>query len=408
MAYADRAADPAARRIATLDVLRGFALLGMILVHFHQKTALPASGPEELIGWVTWVGVEQKAWATFAFLFGVGFAVLLRRAESRGAPFVALYLRRLVALALFGVVAQVAFGFHILLEYAMWGVPLLLVRRWPTRSLVALAVLCALAGTIYSVASESRDRATVGPRGAEAAAKERTAAAAARWKSLKAAEETETSYAIVVAARLRHAAWMYSRPEVLVPGTNFVLFLVGLLALRRGVFDEPRRHVRLIAGATTFGLVSWAASWLLLDGLPGHFAVRDVRVPLRSGLGLVADHWLALTYVGAIVLLLAYRPAWTRRLAAFAWAGRMALTNYFVQIVLLDWLTSAYGVGLELRPLLYVVGTLLLFALEVVLSRIWLARFRFGPLEWLWRSLTYGHPQPMRPVVMPSPMHGAA
>ena len=86
-------------RLHALDILRGLALFGMILVHFHQKMRLEASGLEDLIGWGVYVLVEQKAWGTFAFLFGVGFAVLLRRLEARHAPVLPIYLRRLATLA---------------------------------------------------------------------------------------------------------------------------------------------------------------------------------------------------------------------------------------------------------------------------------------------------------------------
>src|SRR5918911_5445164 len=82
-------------RIHALDILRGLALFGMILVHFHQKTRIEVTGLEDLIGWGVYVLVEQKAWGTFAFLFGVGFAVLLRRLETRHARVVPIYLRRL-------------------------------------------------------------------------------------------------------------------------------------------------------------------------------------------------------------------------------------------------------------------------------------------------------------------------
>src|SRR5918995_3403870 len=103
-------------RLHTLDILRGLALFGMILVHFHQKMRIEVTGLEDLIGWGVWILVEQKAWGIFAFLFGVGFAVLLRRLEARHAPIVPIYLRRLAGLAVFGLIAQVGFGFHILLE----------------------------------------------------------------------------------------------------------------------------------------------------------------------------------------------------------------------------------------------------------------------------------------------------
>src|SRR5512142_3298875 len=94
----------ATERLHALDILRGLALFGMILVHFHQKTRLEVTGIEDLIPWAVWVGLEQKAWGTFAFLFGVGFAILLRRLEARGAAVVPIYLRRMATLACFGII----------------------------------------------------------------------------------------------------------------------------------------------------------------------------------------------------------------------------------------------------------------------------------------------------------------
>jgi uncharacterized protein len=179
------------------------------------------------------------------------------------------------------------------------------------------------------------------------------------------------------------------------PDVNLTLFILGLLAVRHGVLDEPRRHVRLIAGWMTFGTVSWPVSWLVLRHLPTTH-VPGADWPLEYGLGLVEDQWLCFTYIGCVVLLLAYRPAWTARLAVFGRAGWMALTNYMVQAGVLDALASRYGLGLKLRPRVYVVAAALLFAAEAAVSHAWLARYRFGPLEWLWRMLTYARLQLLR------------
>jgi uncharacterized protein len=367
-------------RIHALDILRGLALFGMILVHFHQKMRLDATGLEDLIGWGVYVLVEQKAWGTFAFLFGVGFAVLLRRLEARGAPVTRIYLRRLGTLALFGVVAEVGFGFQILTAYAAWGLALLVLRRWSTPALVASAVVAAaarpLAGT-FGVPSPWM-------AGARPALRQAVEAAA-----------QQGSYATLLAARwdlfigdLPHG-W-----TDLLPDTNLALFTLGLLAVRCGIVDQPARHVRLIAGWMSFGVVSWALSWLVLRNLPvtGRPGLDQA---LSVGFGLVQDQWLCLAYIGAILLLLAYRPGWTRRLAPVGQAGRMALTNYMVQAALLDLLASGYGWGLRLRPYLYAPASLLCFAAVAASSVAWLRRYRFGPLEWVWRTVTYAAPQPL-------------
>lgn len=361
-ATATRRSGPIApnERIQALDIIRGFALFGMILVHFHQKMRLETSGVEDLIPWGVWIFVEQKAWGTFALLFGAGFAILLRRLERRGAGVVPIYLRRLATLALFGVIAEVGFGFHILFAYACWGLVLLVVRQWPARALLAAAAGAAAAKPVV---------AQLLPQAAGAAAH-----AAALSKAVDAAA-VQGSYAALLSDRwaLFAASFPPAWRDVL-PDSNLALFIVGLLAVRMRVFDEPLRHVRLISVWMAFGCVSWALAW---------------TAPIGSGLGIIQDQWLCFTYVGAIVLLLAYRPWWTSRLAIAGFAGRMALTNYMVQAMVLDALSSGYGAHLKLRPFVYLPAAVLLFAAVALASRAWLKRFAFGPLERAWRLATY-------------------
>jgi len=301
-------------RIVALDILRGLALFGMIIVHFHQTMELPATGREDLVGWIVWIGVETKAWAAFAFLFGASFAIFLRRAESRGLDVVPLFLRRMLALGILGAVLQFGFGFAILLDYAVWGVVLLLVRKWPTRALLVLA----LAATLWTGA-----------------------------------------YAVI------HLAL-----------SSLVLIILGFLSIRHGVLENPRAHLRLIVGVMIFGFVSWATWWLFLW-----------NSELESGFGIVRDQWLGLTYTGAVLLLLEYRPVWKKRLESFGITGRMALTNYVLQ-VLFFW-TLGKHLGIKIRPYFELPASIALFMILVLLSRFWLARHRYGPLERMWRSVTF-------------------
>ena len=369
------------QRIHALDILRGLALFGMILVHFHQKMRLEATGLEDLIGWAVYVLVEQKAWGTFAFLFGVGFAVLLRRLEARGAPVTRIYLRRLGSLALFGVVAEVGFGFQILTAYAAWGLALLVLRRWSNRALLAAAAAAAAAVPL------ARAVGVPSPwmAGARPALRQAVEAAAQHG-----------SYAALLSARWNlFVGYLPHGWTDLLPDTNLALFILGLLAVRCGIVDHPTRHVRLIAGWMSFGAVSWALSWLVLRNLP-ETGRPGLDQALAVGFGLVQDQWLCFAYIGAVLLLLAYRPGWTARLAPVGQAGRMALTNYMVQAALLDLLASDYGVGLRLRPYIYAAVSLLCFAVVAAASVAWLRRYRFGPLEWVWRTLTYAEAQPLR------------
>ncbi|HET8549862.1 MAG TPA: DUF418 domain-containing protein, partial [Bryobacteraceae bacterium] len=123
---------------------------------------------------------------------------------------------------------------------------------------------------------------------------------------------------------------------------------------------------------------------LLAIQMIGHFAIPAISA-----------------FYGSSVLLLAIRDEWKARLAPFGAVGRMALTNYVMQSVVLAnlfWLTGLYG---RVGPAIGLIPTFLLYAGQVKFSVWWLERYRFGPAEWLWRSLTYGQKQPMRRIASP-------
>ena len=376
-----------ADRIATLDILRGFALLGMIVVHVHQN--FRPSTPEDLrafgetgVGYVVWMGLEQKAWGTFALLFGAGFAVLMRRAEQRGAPVVAFYLRRLATLALMAIALDAFTGFTVLLDYAIWGVPLLFIRKWPTTLLFAIAVFSASAFTFRPLAVTVHDWTTLGKEGADRAMM-------ARMQRSRTPPAPPQSYTDLIANRLQTMRRRVTNGTILIPNSSFALFIIGLLAVRRGIFDDPRRHLRAIVVFMLIGAASWLLFWWALPLVPTAFAPRMMGMLMQTGFGIASDQWLAFTYIGALILLLTFRPEWTRRLASFGIAGRMALTNYVLQCIVIAVLASPFGLGLHLRPYYYLLGAILLFTASVTLSRMWLSRFRYGPLEWGWRSATY-------------------
>ena len=377
----------AGERIDALDILRGLALFGMILVHFHQRTRREVHGFEDLIGWAVYVLVEQKAWGTFAFLFGSGFGILLRRLEARHVRVTPVYLRRLAMLAIFGIIADICFGFRILFSYACSGLVLFVIRRWRTRALLVAAAVSACARPVAAEITAWYGWWT----GAAPAGD----AGAALRQSIEAAAQ-QSDYFKVLAARW--ALFAGSFPHTwrdLLPDINLALFILGFLAVRHHVLDEPTRHAKLITRWMTFGAVSWALSWLLLPHLPA-MPAPGAGWPLADGLGLIHDQWLCLTYIGGVVLLLAFRPAWTDRLAVFGDAGRLALTNYMLQAAVLDVLASGYGFALNLRPSVYAPAAVVFFGAEAAASRAWLTRYRFGPLEWLWRTVTYARFQPLR------------
>ena len=371
-------------RILSLDILRGLALFGMFVVHFHARSTEPG-GLEDLLRTLIWRLVESKSHGTFALLFGAGFAIQLRTAERRNRPFTAIYLRRLAVLLLFGVAAHAFFGFNVLVGYAVWGVPLLLIRKWSTRALIVTASLSMASVGLYHLAYQRYLLRHGGPAAIEAAY-ESARAVASTVNGARALAERQDSYAALIAARLAHMAWFYRQPFFFMPGATLTLFLTGVLLVRHGVFENPLAHSRVLTFLGAFGLVSWlAANWLLERGGPDLLFL------------VFHDQWLAFTYVSVALFLLARWPSLIGRLAPVGNAGRMALTNYLLQIATLDLLFSGYAIGMgQIRPVVGVSAALTCFAAEVLLSTIWLARFRVGPAEWVWRSLTYGRLQPLR------------
>jgi uncharacterized protein len=368
-------------RIQSLDVLRGMALLGMFVVHFHQRSTEPG-GIDDVVRTLVWRLVESKSHGMFALLFGAGFAILLRRAEASGRAFATLYLRRLVVLAAFGFAAHLLFGFNVLLGYALWGVPLLLLRRLPTRWLLLVAALCTITVPVYQLLTRQRLLRDGGAAAVEAHYERRSAEARAVNGALEAAERQD-SYRVLLAARGSHMQWFHRQAFFFLPGGTLALFIVGLLLVRHGVFEAPLAHQRLLGVMAAFGLGSWVVSNWMAPSLA--FVLRD--------------QWLTFTYVAASVVVLARWPGQLSRLSAVAASGRMALTNYLLQIAALDLIFSGYALGLgQIRPVWGLAAAIGCFAVEAVLSWWWLARFRLGPAEWLWRSLTDAALQPLRRV----------
>ena len=402
-------------RIDVLDVLRGIALCGMFVVHFNNYAAAgfeaaggEPSGAVRVLERIIELFVDGRMYTMFAMLFGVGFAVQLHRAHARGERFTARYLRRLAALAVFGFIAEGIFGYNVLLGYAVWGIPLLFVRRWPVRALVVLAVLCASSLPVYNIAR----RAVVGAAAFDARNKANNARfRAALTRSRQA--DTARAWRTVVTERVRFMP-AFHRQWSLFPSGSFTLILLGFLGYRLGLFDHPEQHRRLIVALMIFGVASWAvATWVFPIGGPPrptpNDSVADVATTIAraNGFRLIRGAWLAFTYIGAMLLLVAHSRESLRRLSAFAWAGRMALTNYMTQVILLDTLFTPHGFDLPVAPLMGPVYAVTLFAAQAAFSKWWLARYRFGPLEWVWRSVTYWQWQPLR-IATPVPSGAVA
>ncbi len=401
------ALQPTRQRLEHLDVLRGFALLGILLVNFQFFTrplqAIVLGSGAELSGLdlvaaeaVRVLG-EGKFYPLFSMLFGAGFALMLERARARQAPFWGLYLRRLIVLFLFGLGhLLLIWSGDVLLVYSLSAfVMILLFRNTPLRRLWKWAIVFwSLPLLLMWLGSLSIEAARLDPAvHAEVMASFEADRAQADEAVARAAQiHAEGSYVENVAQRARDMEFLLTfAPFWIPPFLGF--FLLGRWLIATGRLRDPDEHRPWLRRWRAWGLsaglpLAAAAAWLMHGQ---DLTMPSLQMAFGMTLATVAGVFVSLGYLSAVTL------SW-RRLSFLAPAGRMALTNYLLQSLFWTWVFCGYGLGLwgQVSPAGQVPLAVVFFAAQVVVSRWWLARFRFGPAEWLWRTLTYLRLQPMR------------
>lgn len=364
---------PVRERIAALDVLRGFALFGVLLVNMLDFSGsalragtLGARGSEldQIVDVSIAFLAVTKFYLLFSFLFGVGFAVQMRRIEASGRPFVGFYLRRLLVLFVIGMAhAILLWDGDILRLYALAGVLLLLVRKLPTRLLLGGALVITLGGLVFFGGMSDMHQMSTMLSGQDISL------------------YTDGSYLDLVQHRLNQQFVI----DIQIPMV-LVMFLLGLGVGRSGILEQPERCLPFLRRwwlpALLLGLVG--NSLLLIGYVDGNAWMISFGIHVGAPA-------LSFVYVCAVLLNV-------ERLRWLAPVGQMALSNYLAHSLLCTTLFYGYGLGWydRLAPVWSSGLAVLIFAAQVVASHWWMQRFRFGLMEWLWRSLTYGQAQPLQ------------
>lgn len=396
----------AAQRIHALDVVRGFALLGIFLMNIEWFTRPfqqmgsgidpAAAGIDRAAAWLVYVFVQGKFWVLFSLLFGMGFAVMSTRG-GHGAQFRRTYARRCMALLAFGLLhAVLLWPGDILHAYAIAGLLLMAFGEIGNRVRLglgigvyaALAVLTALGGALLS-ALPAEAAAEFAKAGEEADV------AAAAASSIYA----EGGYWQAALQRARDFGTVALPAAVMVVPMALSVFMLGAWLVRSGrmhdIHGQRGWFARLALWTIPAGLVSVALSVRVGTDFDG---MREMGpMLLATGLMLLGNLPLALGYLALVVLGLGM-PGLSRLLSWLAPAGRMALSNYLLQSLVASTLFYGYGFGLwgQVGRAGQVLLVFAVFVLQVVASGWWLSRFRFGPMEWLWRWLSYGKRPPLR------------
>jgi uncharacterized protein len=404
------------QRLHILDILRGFAILGILFVnvHFYSRPIYAvfrapggrAGALDGLVETLTTFLVAEKFFSVLSVLFGLGMAIMYQRATDRGVRFGPLYLRRLAGLFAIGVAhALLLYAGDFIGNYALLGLPLFLFRNVRPRALLAwsaafLLVPCLIMaqGMLARPAAAPAARAEQA-EGAQAQADEACQAQEARRQQRREALQRRIDESVAVYGRgtvaeifrLRAREVVFQYSSLLFVGWKlFAMFLVGLWCRRSGLVPALERRLPFVRR------VMWTALPVGLAGCAlGLYGERAAGGGMALQLGaFVGQEFgapaLAIFYMAALVLL--YFGGVARPLLdALAPVGRMAMSNYVFQSLVCALLFHSYGLGLFGRTsnLENVLIAAALCVVQVFLSRAWLRRLPFGPLEWLLRRFVY-------------------
>lgn len=416
-------------RITAIDTLRGVAVLGILVMNIYafampfaayaNPLLMGGTEPWNLGTWfATHILFDQKFMTIFSMLFGGGLIIMWERAVSRDARFGPIYYRRQFWLLVIGALHAYLIWFgDILFSYAATGMLVFLFRKMRPKTLIIVACVMLpiplLTGQLNGVYMNKMQAEIVEIEAASAAGEELSEdqiTTKEEWDAMAAflAPSEETVRADVEANLGSYSGVVSHRaPLVLIMQTSSLLFfliwrvgglmLLGMAFVKLGILTGKRDtafYRKMLGFGYGLGLplTIWSAYDLNAHDFDALYAFQAGMIWNYVGSILVAFGHIAL------VMLIVRNNVWPRLMARFTAVGRMALTNYLMHSVILTTIFYGYGFGLygEIPRLAQMGFVAAMLAMQLWLSPIWLHHYRFGPAEWLWRSLTYLKAQPMR------------
>lgn len=387
-------------RYVILDALRGFAILGICAANYPEFSlytfqdkeitdAMPTADIDRVLRFLLYFLVDGKFYTLFSLLFGIGFSIIISNAARKGVNGFRIFYRRMALLTLIGFLhLMFIWSGDILMLYALLGMCLPLLRNMSDRGLLRTAAFFLLLPIVVDAVTQVLGVSLSAPAVRE------------QWRYCDRYGITEenfgywlrdaTSYGDMFKFLIQ-GAWV--RVQEFVDGNRyfkvFGLFVLGFYIGRNRMYADLAARKPLLRRVTVIGLaaglpLSLLYAWSCMNGHPLGNAVH-------TAIYTVSVYPLGLAYMcGMCLIYLRHKDlaVWRR----LAYPGRMALTNYIGQSVIGALLF--YGIGLGLGASFGLVQTELVVAgvylFQMAFSRVWLRFFRFGPLEWIWRMLTYG------------------
>ncbi len=394
-----------------LDVLRGFALLGVLMdnsfgfsgwgfFNMEMRKALPTFISDGVLGLIELAFVNGKFYSLFSLLFGIGFSVILFRSEQKGINPVKLFYRRLTVLLLIG--AGHLFLFwegDILFLYALIGFVLPLFRKCSDKTVliwaVALIVSPVLIDTIMVLLNVNSGEFLEN---------------IAKQVDIKTGIPTDDSYARYLYKEgsgwnewrdWQQSGFLYRYSYII--HSNRIpkvlgMFLLGFYVGRKMIYAYLENYISLF---------KIFRRWGFIIGIPGSIGLAIFEIDGKSvpnALGLIDTFFyavsvvpLSLAYISSICLFW-IRTKGNNRLKWLAAVGQMALTNYLMQSLLCIFIYYGLGLGIggNIGPTVFIPIAFCVYTFQVIFSNWWLKRFNYGPMEWIWRQLTYGKRLPLK------------
>lgn len=403
------------QRIELLDILRGFSLLGILLMNmaFFQSplttTSLGVEGNESgidyAIAWSLFVFAEGKFYTMFSLLFGIGFVIFYDRAKQKIDTPKWLFLRRLIVLGIIGVAHAVfVWAGDILFIYAVSGLFLLFFVRtsasrlwkWGLFFMSLPVALLWLSTVSVNASDQSSERAQ--QYQTDTNEMKNTLSEVANF-----ADEAYSSgsYRAVTEARIDEFGLLWSGEILFTISTFLGIFLLGAAFSRSGVFTSSAPQTKIYKKLLIWGGIPGIFAALYASALPAtEMVFPTVNAALLYSLMQISALGLCVAYMAFIALMLGCSKNQKSILENMAPAGRMALTNYLLQSLCFTTLFYGYGFGLygELGRLEMILLALAFWLCQLKLSQWWLQHFNYGPCEWLWRLAIYGRWQAFKKV----------
>ncbi|MFH0931781.1 MAG: DUF418 domain-containing protein [Candidatus Zixiibacteriota bacterium] len=416
-------------RMLTLDALRGFALLGILVINI-EYFALPGSvffdpriaGGFEGLSKTVWqwstVFFYEKMMSIFAMLFGAGIVLIQTKGEKTGLKPGKIYYGRTLWLLFIGLVHSYLFWYgDILVPYAVCGLILFLFRRRSSKFLIIFGAILLLFGALLQLGAgfqfamfkdaakkvEMAQSAGKTPEPIQAAMSE-------AWRSISTAFVPTPDMIAREIAGYKGDFWdalKIRAPHTLIIQTQALIFMViwrigGLMLLGMGLmktgFFSGKQSIRFYLIVAVLGFVLGLPLCIYgVNALMSHNFDIIARFQQDAHYNYFGSIFLAFAYV-SIMILLCKSGFLTGLFKRFAAVGRMALSNYLLQTIIFTTVFYGYGLGLfsQVERSYFPILITVIWATQLLGSFWWLKHFMFGPVEWVWRSLTYRHLQPFR------------